>query len=74
VDYGDGRIKQRRLQASDVLVDFSAWPGVEQVFQRERHVITKKTGEVREEVITGVTSLAPENADAVRWLALVRGH
>ena len=74
VDYGHGRIEQRRLQTSDVLVGSSTWPGLAQVFQVERQVIMKKTGEVREEVGEGVTSLAPERADAVRLLALVRGH
>jgi hypothetical protein len=44
------------------------------VFQLERQVIIKKTGEVREEVIAGVTSLTPERADATRLLALVRGQ
>jgi hypothetical protein len=44
------------------------------VFRLERHVILKKTGEVREEVVAGVTSLVPERADAARLLALVRGH
>ena len=34
----------------------------------------KKTGAVREEVVMGVTSLAPERADATRLLALGRGH
>jgi hypothetical protein len=45
-----------------------------QVFQLERQVISKKTGEVREEVAVGVTSLVSERADAARLLALVRGH
>jgi hypothetical protein len=45
-----------------------------QVFHLERQVISKKTGEVRAEVVAGVTSLAPERADAARLLALVRGH
>jgi hypothetical protein len=40
----------------------------------ERQVIVYKTGEVREEVVVGVTSLPPERADAARLLALVRGH
>jgi len=34
----------------------------------------KKTGEVREEVVAGVTSLAPERVDAARLLALIRGQ
>jgi len=44
------------------------------VFQVERQAIMKKTGEIREEVVAGVTSLAPEEADAARLLALVRGQ
>jgi predicted transposase YbfD/YdcC len=74
VDYGHGRIEQRRLYTSDVLVGYSDWPGLAQVFHLERQVLSKKTGEIREEVVTGVTSLAPERADAARLLALVRGH
>jgi predicted transposase YbfD/YdcC len=74
VDSGHGRIEQRRLQTSDILVGYSDWPGLAQVFQLERQVIKKKTGEVREEAVAGVTSLAPERADATRLLALVRGH
>jgi predicted transposase YbfD/YdcC len=74
VDGGHGRIEQRRLQTSDVLVGYSDWPGLAQVFQLERQVIRKKTGEVREDRVAGVTSLPPERADAVRLLGLVRGH
>lgn len=44
------------------------------MFRLERQVILKKTGEVREEVVAGVTSLEPERADAARLLALGRGH
>jgi predicted transposase YbfD/YdcC len=74
VDCSHGRIEQRRLHTSDVLVGYSDWPGLAQVFHLERQVRNKKTGEVREEVVAGVTSLAPERADAARVLALVRGH
>jgi predicted transposase YbfD/YdcC len=74
LDLGHGRIEQRRLQTSNVLAGYSDWPGLAQVFQLERQVIIKKTGEVHEEVVAGVTSLAPERADATRLLALVRGQ
>lgn len=74
LDLGHGRIEQRGLQTSPVLAGYSQWPGLAQVFQLERQVIIKKTGEVREEVVAGVTSLTPERADAARLLALVRGH
>jgi hypothetical protein len=73
VDSGHGCIEQRRLQTSDVLVGYSDWPGLAQVFHLERQVITKKTGEVRGEVIAGVTGLDPDRADAARLLGLVRG-
>lgn len=74
VDCGHGRIEHRRLQTSDVLVGYSDWPGLAQVFHLERQVISKKTGEVRAEVVAGVTSLGPARADAARVLTLVRGH
>lgn len=74
VDLGHGRIEQRGLQTSNLLTGYSDWPGLAQVFRLERQVIRKKTGEVRAEVVAGVTSLPPERADAARLLALVRGH
>ena len=74
LDLGHGRIEQRGLQTSDVLRGYSDWPGLAQVFRLERQVIIKKTGEVRQDVVAGVTSLAPERADATRLLALVRGQ
>ena len=74
LDLGHGRIEQRGLQTSNVLRGYSDWPGLAQVFQLERQVIIKNTGEVREEVVVGVSSLTPERADAARLLAVVRGH
>jgi predicted transposase YbfD/YdcC len=74
LDLGHGRIEQRTLQTSTVLVGYSNWPGLAQVFQGERQSIIKKTGEVRAEVGAGGTRLPPERADAGRVLALVRGH
>ena len=74
LDLGHGRIEQRGLQTSNVLMGYSDWPGLAQVLRLERQVILKKTGEVREAVVAGVTSLVPERADAARLLALVRGQ
>jgi predicted transposase YbfD/YdcC len=74
LDLGHGRIEQRWLQTSNVLLGYSDWPGLAQVFRLERQVILKKTGEVREEGVAGVTSLVPERADTARLLALVRGQ
>ena len=74
VDCGHGRIAHRQLPTSDVLVGDSDWPGWAQVLHLERQVRSKKTGAVHAEGGAGVTSLAPERADAARLLALVRGH
>lgn len=74
VEGGHGRIEQRRLTTSTALRDYSDWPGLQQVFQIERTVFIKRAGERREEVVFGVTSLAPERADPARLLRLSRDH
>ncbi len=48
------------------------WPGVAQVFRLHR--VREFADRVEEEVVYGITSLAPEAADATRLLALSRGH
>jgi predicted transposase YbfD/YdcC len=74
VDVGHGRIETRNLTTSEALVGYSDWPGLAQVFEVGRHVITKKTAKERVEVVYGVTSLSPERATPDRLLELVRGH
>jgi predicted transposase YbfD/YdcC len=74
VDIGHGRIEQRNITTSEALVGHNEWPGLAQVFEIGRHVITKKTGEERVEVVYGVTSLRPERVTPGQLLAFVRGH
>ena len=74
VDSGHGRIERRRLQTSTMLNEYVNWPGVEQVFQLERQVVEKKTGEVTTQTIYGITSLSDEEADAEQLLTFVRHH
>lgn len=74
VDSQHGRIEQRRLIASSALQGYTPWPGLQQVFQIERTITVKKTGQRRHEIVYGVTSLTPRQADAARLLQLVRGH
>ena len=74
VDSGHGRIEQRHSTTSEALVGYSDWPGLAQVFEVGRHVITQKTGKERAEVVYGVTSLRPERATPGCLLELVRGH
>src|SRR5215471_3733202 len=74
VDLGHGRIEQRNITTSEVLVGYSDWPGLAQVFELGRHIIFQKTSEERIEVVYGITSLRPEQAPPERLLALVRGQ
>ena len=74
VDIGHGRIEQRNITTSEALVGYNDWPGLAQVFELGRDVITQKTGKERAEVVYGVTSLRPERATPGRLLELVRGH
>lgn len=74
LDLRHGRIEQRRLTASSALVGYTPWPGLQQVFQIERTITVKKTGLKRHEIVYGVTSLSPQQADASQLLQLVRGH
>ena len=74
VNSGHGRIEQRTLTASAALAGVNAWPGLAHVFQLARQVMSKKTGQERDEVVYGVTSLAAERATPARLLALVRGQ
>jgi predicted transposase YbfD/YdcC len=74
VDIGHGRIEQRHSTTREALVGDSDWPGLAQVFELGRHVITQKTTEERVEVVYGVTSLHPERGTPERLLDLVRSH
>jgi predicted transposase YbfD/YdcC len=74
LDLGHGRIEERRLTASWALIGYTDWPGLQQVFQLERTITLKKTGQQRHEVVYGVTSLPAPRADATRLLRYTRGH
>jgi predicted transposase YbfD/YdcC len=74
VDRGHGRLERRRLTASDALVGYSTWPGVQQVFRLERETVLRATGEIRAETVYGVTSLDRAHATADRLLRLTRHH
>jgi predicted transposase YbfD/YdcC len=74
VEAGHGRIERRCLRTSTALNDYVDWPGVAQVFQVERRVIKKRTGEIHSETVYGITSLAESEAQAHQLLTLVRQH
>ena len=73
LENGHGRTRERRdLAASTDLNDYLAWPGAQQVFRLER--TWRERGESKRTLRYGITSLAPEQADAGRLLTLRRGH
>lgn len=74
VNKGHGRLEIRELVASTELNAFlgGQWAGVAQVFQLTRTVY--ENGQMRREVVYGITSLSPVRANAARILALVRAH
>jgi len=71
--HGD-RIEVRRLRASTALQGYVEWPGHAQVLELRRVVTNKRTAATREEVIYGITSLAPERATPAQLLRLWREH
>jgi predicted transposase YbfD/YdcC len=73
LETGHGRRMERReLIASTDLNAYLDWPGAQQVFRVER--TWHAQGQAKRTVRYGITSLAPDQADAARLLALRRGH
>ena len=50
---GMAGIEVRRLTASSALADYLDWPGLQQVFEIERPVTCKRTGQQRRETVYG---------------------
>jgi predicted transposase YbfD/YdcC len=71
-DKGHGRVEVRHLVASTALNDYLDWPGLAQVMMIGR--TWWERGERKTAVRYAITSLPPAVADALRLLALVRGH
>lgn len=71
--HGD-RIEVRRLSASTALQGYVEWPGHAQVLELRRQVTNKRMAETRQEIVYGITSLAPERATPAQLLRLWREH
>lgn len=74
VDKGHGRFEERTITTSSLLNTYLAWPGVAQVFKLERRTVNRTTGEVRHEVVYGLTSLSADQAPPKRLLGLIRQY
>ncbi len=75
-DKGHGRLEQRQFTGSPDLNEWfgKQWSGIEQVFRLERTTTLLKTGEVRHQVVYGLSSLSLRKAPPERMLALIRDH
>ena len=71
---GHGRIEVRTIWVSAVGTHAVPFPYVQQVFRMLRRVTDLSGAELREEVSFGITSLAPNQANAERLLGISRDH
>jgi predicted transposase YbfD/YdcC len=74
---GHGRIERRSLwvaPATAVHQQVLGFPGARQILELTRHVVVKRSGQVRAETVYAVTSLTAEQADAPALLALWQQH
>ena len=74
VDKGHGRLETRRLTLMVDEQHFLDWPGVQQIFKLERIVKTLKGEPLRSEVVYGLTSCSPSQANAQQILTWVRQY
>jgi hypothetical protein len=72
VDKAHGPLERRRLRVTTIRTLHQRWPGLQPGFEVTRERTEK--GQTTVEVVDGITSLRPEEADADRLLGLVREH
>lgn len=75
-DKGHGRLEHRHIICSPDLNDWFArqWEGIEQVFRLERTTRLLKTGEVRQQIVYGLSNLPMRHGPPERMLTLIRAH
>lgn len=71
---GHGRLEVRVLTSSTLLNDYLHWPYLAQVFRIERRITRLCSGQQRQEVVYGLTSLTRSEASAHRLLQMVREY
>jgi predicted transposase YbfD/YdcC len=69
-----GRIEIRKIWTTSELNGYLNFPHVGQAFVIHREYTDKKTGKFSCDIVYGITSRSPEQADAKRILATNRGH
>lgn len=74
LDVGHGRIEKRHIVTSTALVDYSDWPGLQQVFQLTRTVTHQVSGKRTSEIVYGLSSLPPQLGSPDTLLTFSRQH
>ena len=75
VNSGHSRLETRHLSCSkDLPAHYTGFADVQQAFRIRRHVVSKRTGEIREETHYGLTSLSPAEAGPKQLLSVLRNH
>lgn len=74
VETSHGFTTTRTLTATTLLTDYIKWPGLAQVYQYRSQRVNTKTGQISSQTQYGITSLAPERANAKDLLTLRRQH
>jgi predicted transposase YbfD/YdcC len=69
-----GRIEIRKIWTTTELNHYLDFPSPGQAFLIEREFIEKKSGKHSRELVYGITSRTPQQADAQRLLSINRGH
>ena len=69
-----GRQETRALTSSEALNAYLDWPGLGQVFQRTCRRVSRRTGEVSEVTVYGLTSLRCSQAPPEQLETFCRGH
>jgi predicted transposase YbfD/YdcC len=74
VTKGHGRREEQTLTTSSLLNPYLDWPGVAQVFQLQRRTVNTHTGQERQQVVYGLTSLSAQASSPERLNSLVRQY
>jgi predicted transposase YbfD/YdcC len=71
---GHGRLEKRTVESSTALREYLDWPGIQQVLRRTCRSVYLQTGEIREQVTYGITSLSRERTTLPQLAQLWREH
>jgi predicted transposase YbfD/YdcC len=69
-----GQITTHKVEVSQELNDYLAWPGITHVWKLKRQVTNIKTKQTRQETVVGIARLLKKQKPEEQIIDLVRGH